>query len=148
MTDDRGSYAGPGAGADVARDSAAEESTEQEAPSLRFASVAEFVEVYLSRIYARETSGQGQRWCSEWWKHGEAIARLEALWRSWEVARLDPGDGASNWWLGHADPHMRVLLSEDGPFRHCKGGAHSSARSGAMTLAVTPAPRSLFGEPK
>ena len=106
--------------------------------------MAGFVEVYLSRIYARETSGEGQRWCSEWWKHGEAIACLEALWRSWGVARLDPGDGASNWWLVHADPHMRVLLSEDGPFWFCKGGVHSSARSSALTLPVQPAPRTFF----
>ena len=145
MSEDWGSLVAAGAGADVALNASVDETPAEDAPSLRFANVAEFVEVYLSRIYTRETTAQGQRWCPEWWKHGEAIARLEALWRSWEVARLDPGDGASNWWLGHADPHMRVLLSEDGPFRYCKSGVHSAARSGAMTLPVSPAPRGLFG---
>lgn len=144
MSEDWGTLVATDAGAEVAQNSNEAPSDEEAAPQLRFANVAEFVEVYLSRIYARDVSAPGTRWCRQWWKHGEAIARLEALWRSWEVARLDPGDGASNWWLGHADPHMRVLLSEDGPFRYCKDGTHSTARSSSMTLPTDPAPTSLF----
>jgi hypothetical protein len=41
-----------------------------------------------------------------WWGHPEAVARLTALWRAWEVLRLDPATGMSNWWTLHFDPHM------------------------------------------
>lgn len=51
-----------------------------------------------------------------WWENGEAIVRLEALWRSWEYLRQDPSTGMSVWWRDHADYHLGVLLSPDGPF--------------------------------
>ncbi|WP_353710631.1 DUF4913 domain-containing protein [Arthrobacter sp. K5] len=44
---------------------------------------------------------------------------LEALWRAWEFLRLEGTAGMSVWWSDHADHHMSVLLSTDGPFKGC-----------------------------
>jgi hypothetical protein len=59
-------------------------------------------------------------WCSQWWDHPEAVQRIEALWRAWEVLRLDGGTGMSTWWVDHADPQLAHLCNPDiGPFGHC-----------------------------
>ena len=41
------------------------------------------------------------------------------LWRAWEHLRLDGSTGLSVWFKDHADHHMSVLLSADGPFKGC-----------------------------
>lgn len=61
----------------------------------------------------------GATWCPQWWKHAEAISRLEALWRAWEFLRLDGTTGMGVWWRDNTDHHMSVLLSTDGPFKGC-----------------------------
>jgi hypothetical protein len=59
-------------------------------------------------------------WCPQWWDHPEAVQRIEALWRAWEVLRLDGGTGMSTWWVDHADPQLALLCNPDiGPFGHC-----------------------------
>lgn len=60
-----------------------------------------------------------QHWCSKWWLHAEAVSRLEAIWRAWEALRLDGTLGPSVWWRDHADYHLAVLTSDDGPFSQC-----------------------------
>jgi len=85
-------------------------------------SVDEFLREYLRRMYARPVGPGNARYCwaAQWWKHPEAAARLGALWRAWEHLRQDPTVGASVWWAQHADHHMTVLLSPDGPFGRSK----------------------------
>lgn len=95
------------------------------APEAVYGSVEEFVASYLLPLYRRAVSGQGTTWCAQWWRHPEAWVRLDALWRAWEYLRLDPATGMSVWLRDHADPHMAVLLSADGPFRGCKPEEHS-----------------------
>ena len=63
--------------------------------------------------------------CPQWWKHPEAVARMDALWRAFEQLRQDPGTGMSVFWRDHADHHMTVLLDADGPFKGCEDG-HST----------------------
>jgi hypothetical protein len=59
-------------------------------------------------------------WCPQWWDHPEAVQRLEALWRAWEILRLNGGTGMSTWWVDHADHHLSLLCNPDiGPFGHC-----------------------------
>jgi hypothetical protein len=87
---------------------------------LFYPNVAEFVADKLAATYRRQLNAQaGTTWCPQWWKHAEAISRLEALWRAWEHLRLDGTTGMSVWWRDHADHHMTVLLSADGPFKGC-----------------------------
>jgi len=95
---------------------------DEEAPGLMYGSVDEFVREYLRHMYTRPVGGGNARyrWAADWWRHPEAVARLEGLWRSWEHLRQDPAIGASTWWRDHADHHMTILLSPDGPFARSK----------------------------
>jgi len=99
---------------------------ERGAAELVFESLEEFVTGYLLRMYRRPVSGNDATWCREWWRHPEAIARLDALWRAWEYLRLDPATGMSVWLRDHCDFHMRVLLSGDGPFKGCTPEKHGA----------------------
>ncbi|MBO0982587.1 DUF4913 domain-containing protein [Rathayibacter sp. SD072] len=88
-----------------------------------YGSVDEWLRKYWRFTYRRRVSAKGQgtgRWKAEWWNTDEAVQRLEALWRGWEAARLDPGLGTSTWWINHAAPHMTALLAVDGPFADAK----------------------------
>ncbi|QIS40057.1 DUF4913 domain-containing protein [Clavibacter capsici] len=90
-----------------------------------------FVRGFLAPAYRREVSPRGEsRWDPEWWRHPEAVARLDALWLAWEALRLEGATGMSVWWRDHADYHLAVLMGPTGPF----------ARSSATTEAGEPLP--------
>lgn len=97
-------------------------------PTTYYGSVDEFVREFLRFAYRRRLLGRGQSpyWDPQWWQHDEAVMRLEALWRAWEFLRLDPATGMSVWWRDHADHHMRVLMSDEGPFT----GNNTTAETG------------------
>jgi len=46
-------------------------------------------------------------WCPQWWRHPQAVSRLEALWRVWEVCRQLDGEVPARWWWQHFDPDLR-----------------------------------------
>ncbi|MDT0168440.1 DUF4913 domain-containing protein [Pseudarthrobacter sp. BRE9] len=100
-------------------------------PELFYKNLVSFVQEHLAPSYGRSLSGTDRTWCPSWWKHEEAISRLETLWRSWEFLRLDGSTGMSIWWRDHAVHHMGVLLSADGPFKGCKPvtGGHATNSS-------------------
>ena len=108
-------------------------------PRQVFASVEQFVTGYLLPLYRRAVSGNDTTWCAEWWRHPEAIVRLEALWRAWEYLRLDPATGMSVWLRDHCDFHMRVLLSADGPFKGCTPDAHAARPVRPLPSTAMPA---------
>lgn len=113
-----------------------------ESPALYYPTVEAFVSGLLAPTYRRSLGGHGVAWCPYWWRHAEAIARLEAIWRAWEHLRLDPATGISVWFRDHCDPHMAVLLSPDGPFRGCSPDkGHGERRP---PLPVEAAPTGLF----
>lgn len=135
-------FADPATG-EVSPDAPESDETEEPVgPALYFPTLDRFVSEYLALVYRRDLKTASMRWCPEWFKHAEAIARLEAIWRAWELLRLDPGEGASNWWLVHCDPHMRVLMSETGPFRNCRDSKHAEERS--LPLPVEKPPAGIF----
>ncbi len=113
-----------------------------EAPQLYFPNVEVFVLEYLAPTYCRSLEGTQRVWCPQWWRHAEAINRLEALWRAWEHLRLDPATGMSVWWRDHADPHMAALLAPDGPFKGC--GTERGHQPRSAPLPVSAAPVGLF----
>jgi len=117
-------------------EAAAVEPAEQP-PELYYPDVVAFVSQHLIPMYRRPLGGQGVTWCPEWWRHAEAIARLDALWRAWEHLRLDAATGASVWFRDHADHHMPVLLSTDGPFKGCKPDRHGE-RLDPLPLSAPP----------
>jgi hypothetical protein len=96
-------------------------------PELVYASAVEFFAELLAQSYVREVNeGATFAWCPEWYKHPEALIRMEAVWRAWEHLRLEPALGISTWWLNHADPHMRVLMDKEGPFKKCAYDGHKT----------------------
>lgn len=110
---------------------------------LYYPSLDRFVAEQLAPMYRRQVDGRSRTWCPQWWRDAEAIARLEALWRSWEHLRLDPATGISVWFRDHADHHMTVLLDPDGPLKGCTPDKGHGARLSALPL--TDPPPHLFG---
>ena len=85
---------------------------------LLYRSVDEFVRRFLIHQYSRVVGpASPRRWQARWWANGEAIMRLEALWRAFEALRTDPGTGTAVWIRDYLDPTMAALMSPDGPFR-------------------------------
>lgn len=99
-----------------------EDEDEDEAEPV-FDTLEEWVHFYFLPLFRRVEGGEN-KWCRTWWKHTEAIARLDALWRAWESLRLDEQTGMSTWFRDHADHHVPLLMSQNGPFRQCKGETH------------------------
>ncbi len=76
-------------------------------------------------------TGAAPYWCRKWWMHPEAIARFEALRRSWAEA-VTAGEGnAMVVYFEHLDLQLGVLCADQGPFSGCKGG-HASAAVSAL----------------
>lgn len=118
-------------------------STDNPAPATtRFPSVYGFVTGHLSDLYRRDVSGQKVIWCPQWWAHGEAVSRLEALWRAWEHLRLDGGTGMAVWWKDYADPTMAVLFDPQGPFAGCSTDRGHKPR--LLPLPCEPMPEGLI----
>ena len=106
-----------------------------------FATLPEWIEQWLLPVYRRSVRGHERVWCPEWWRHPEAVARLDALWRAWEHLRLDAATGLSVWFRDHADHHMTILMAADGPFKGCDG-KHSDRP--VEPLPSTPPPQGMF----
>jgi hypothetical protein len=99
----------------------------------RFADLEAWVNGFFVLTFGR---GGGQHWCAVWWDHPEAMFRLDLLWRTWEIAALDPLHGVANWTRDHLDPNLNVLFSATGPFAACTSDHHSRS----PVLPVTPPP--------
>ncbi|MGF1660984.1 MAG: DUF4913 domain-containing protein [Kineosporiaceae bacterium] len=117
-------------------------------PATLFTDVEEFVAEYLTQVYRRHVEGRTRTWCPQWWRHAEAVIRLEGLWRAWEQLRTDPAFGMSTWYRDHADPHMAVLLDPDGPFRRCSPDrGHSPDTTGPLPMeASADVPQAAVGD--
>jgi len=127
-------------GGDAPSDAAPPAPADVDEPTLFFGSVDEFVRERLCYIYSRRVGPQGSsRWSAEWWRYPEAISRLDALWRSWEALRLEPTFGMSVWWRDHADHHMRILMSPEGPFADSR-----DENKGGDPLPYTAPPAGMF----
>ncbi len=84
-------------------------------------------------------------WCPHWWEHPEGIARLEALWRAWEVCRFLDGEAPARWWWQHHDPIFAVLSHPKlGPFADCKPDKHASGNV-TQFLPIVDAPVGHWG---
>ena len=96
-------------------------------------------------MFGWRVDGQRWHWCPQWWRHAEAIWRLELLWRSWEVQRL-AATGMSAWSV-EVDRHIHELLGDDGPFRQCRNAEDDrGARHADLPPATAePAPDGWWG---
>jgi hypothetical protein len=113
----------------------------EEGPQLFYGSADEFVRERLIHMYTRRVGGGNAsfRWAADWWRYPEALSRIDALWRAWEHLRLDGATGISRWWIEHADHHMPILMSGEGPFAK----SEDSNKPGEP-LPYTPPPEGLF----
>ncbi|WP_082775424.1 DUF4913 domain-containing protein [Pseudoclavibacter helvolus] len=116
---------------------------EEPEPALYYGSVDEFVREYLIGAYRRRVDGQNRVWAARWWEYDEAVIRLDALWRAWEKLRQDPSTGMSVWWRDHADHHMIMLFSPDGPFAGVKESEENRNKKGEPLPYAAP-PDGLF----
>jgi hypothetical protein len=93
-------------------------------------------------VYGREISTT-RPWCTKWWEHPEAVARLHALWLAWQqLTDAEAGlSGPSTWHRDHLDQALVHLRAPDGPFAAC---TTSPARPTHRVLA-TPAPVTAGG---
>lgn len=107
-------------------------------------SVEEWVGQVFAPTYARRMTPTF-RWCPQWWRHPEAIVRLEALWRSWEALRLDPLLGMASWLRDHLDSQLPQLTGPAGPFADCDPHRHFPPEDDA--LPVDPAPPGWWPPP-
>ncbi len=101
-----------------------------------YSSVYEWVEEHFTVIYARRRR-QTHRWCAKWWAHAEAMLRMEALWRTWEQARLEPVAGIASWLRIELDHHLPILLDENGPFSHCSSD-HQETSADPLPICEAP----------
>lgn len=125
---------------DPASTSQPEPEQEEPGPDLHYGTVDEFVREVILPLYQRTVGPRGsRRWAAQWWRNGEAVSRLDSLWRSWEHLRQDGATGISTWWRDHADYHMERLMDPDGPFSR----SEDSNRPG-QPLPYEPPPQGLF----
>lgn len=96
-------------------------------PEPIYSSFEDWVGGYFTPMFTRPVGGD-IRWCAAWREHAEAITRLEALWRSWEVLRLDAGTGMATWLTNYLDPQLHALLSRAGTFAQCQPDRHAEQR--------------------
>lgn len=90
---------------------------DEDEPVLYYANCHDFVVGYMLPSWRHTFAGA--RWCQLWWRHAEAVNRLDALWRSFEVHRHGDPSGMAVWWRDFADPTMSALTRPDGPFSRC-----------------------------
>jgi len=92
-----------------------------------YPTLEDWVTEHFAPMYGRPLGGEF-RWCPRWFEHAEAISRLEALWRSWETLRLDPGTGMAGWYRDHLDHQLPILLVSRGPLSRCSSDRHEASK--------------------
>ena len=97
------------------------------APAPVYESADDWVHAFFIPTFVRPVGG-AIRWCASWDRHSEALLRLEAMWRAWEVLRLDGGLGMSTWLLHHLDPGLASLTSRTGPCAQCTPDRHGEGQ--------------------
>ncbi len=115
-----------------------------------YGDVGEWVTGWLAPIYRRELT-DSRLWCRTWFRHAEAISRLEGAWRAWEQLRrpaAEGGDewfGVSVWWAQHGDPCLDRLMALGGPFSRCTAQACVAGGDDDLpALPCAPVPDGLF----
>jgi hypothetical protein len=105
-----------------------------EVPEPVYLAVEDWVIDYFTPMFRRTLGGE-YRWCGQWWRHGEAVSRLTALWHAWEVLRLQPGTGIANWYRDHLDHQLPILMGARGPFCQCTETTHREPRQADVSAA-------------
>ena len=132
---DLGAAPGPGVEALAAADPGLPGLTEPQSPEPVYLALEDWVLDYFLPMFRRTLGGEF-RWCARWWRHGEAVSRLTALWHAWEALRWRPGIGMATWYRDHLDHQLPILMGARGPFYQCSETTHREPRE----TAVVPSP--------
>lgn len=108
-----------------------EEETPELSPEELLAQFIEWVEMMIHDLESVPDEDSTRFWCSQWWQHPEAVARLTALHRGYDQAVAD--DQLSQWWIHQWDAHARVLFGPSGPFEACRYGHQFFNKSESYT---------------
>ncbi|WP_158566743.1 DUF4913 domain-containing protein [Actinomadura craniellae] len=109
-------------------------STSEQAPARPvYRTLSQWVNNHFIPIYRRTLGGE-YRWCSQWWKHAEAISRFSSLWYAWESMRINGSTGMGLWYRDHLDHQLPVLLGPRGPFYQCTETEHLEPHQAAIAL--------------
>lgn len=100
-----------------------------------YPNLGRFVAEQIAKVVTREVDGREFCWCSEWWKHPEALQRFEGLWHSWEETRISKSDSMLDWWRDF-DYHFSQLTSSKGVFSMCREGIHNPRMNAEHQLKV------------
>lgn len=112
-----------------------------------YRSLPDWYTQWLAKTIERRLDATGTgtlTWCPHWWAHPEVNARLEALWRAWEVARHQDGDAPARW-FGQLDQNLKVLMDAKlGPMADCGPDTHRRYAN-TRPLPSEPAPPGFWG---
>jgi EmrB/QacA subfamily drug resistance transporter len=75
------------------------------------------------------------QWCPRWWEHAEAVLRLEALWRAWELLRLDSALGMATWLRDYLEPEWDLLMAATRPLEGCEVTSMELSRDGDVSIS-------------
>lgn len=115
---------------------------EPEEPELYFATLGEFVEKYVVRVYRRPMRGSSHIWCPRWFEHEPAVVALQVLWTAFETYRRDPGIGPLAFHRDGLLPVMNALTHPEGPLAGCS--VQHGHNKPLAPLPCEPIPEGLF----
>ncbi|PRQ11433.1 hypothetical protein C1Y63_06170 [Corynebacterium sp. 13CS0277] len=89
-------------------------------PAPMYPSMFDFVMCELVSTYG-QSQGRVPNWSAIWYRHPEAVRRLDALWRKFEKLRVDdPFSFRESFYHRYADYHMDRLMKSESVFADCK----------------------------
>lgn len=102
-------------------------------------SYEQFFDDFLAPLFSRNLTEHGHhRWCLKWTEHMEATEVVDALWRSWEIYRLDVELGKAIWMRDFAYPLMTRLFDPTGTFTECNMQTHEGHEPNGITALNHP----------
>jgi hypothetical protein len=124
-----------------------QETTGPQRKPFLYRSLFDWYTAWLAKTIERRLDATGTgtlTWCPRWWAHPEVNARLEALWRAWEVARHQDGDAPARW-FGQLDQNLKILMDAKlGPMADCGPDTHRRYAN-TRPLPGEPAPPGWWG---
>lgn len=108
-------------------------------PRSGITSPEQFFDDFLAGLFKRDLSQHSiVHWCTHWSEHPEAVVVVGALWRSWEVLRVDEEMGMAIWMRDFAYPLMGRLFDESGTFTNCDMDVKEGHDHNAVTALNQP----------
>jgi hypothetical protein len=96
---------------------------------VRFLTVYDFFDDYLAPAFEIQDRNQDKHWCPRWWDHQSVLFRITAMWRKYELMRLESPAGVDEEFIRFViDHHMPILLGPTSPMKNCTETTHQPSR--------------------